>query len=147
MELRNIIFREQCKMLSRIEELRRICCEETVKRELNNWPCDNLGILQWLKFGIILGQMQEESARSSGATHVQDQTSTFPSRRTLLALQFWIAAKYTEWHWYCKKRQQFKELGIILSGTETWYYRDNKEREWNEKRIVEYVDSTTSLPK
>ena len=77
--------------------------------------------------------------------------------------RFWIAAKYTELYGYYGKRfwtttcsrrttlhilPQFKEFGIFLTGSGTWYCRYSKEKgEWNEKRIVEYADSIASLPK
>ena len=103
-----------------------------------------------------------ESGSSSGTTHVPDQTSTVLSSRTL-PLRFWIAAKYTELYGYYGRRlwtttfsrrtilynlPQFKGFCIFFSGIETWYHRYSKEkREWNEKRIVEYTDSITVLPK
>ena len=76
------------------------------------------------------------------------------------ALRFWIAAKHTElygyhgkrfWTTICSRRtifynlQQFKEFHIFISGCETWYFRDSKER--CEKGIVEYADSIISFPK
>ena len=84
--------------------------------------------------------------------------------QNLVALRFWIGAWYTKWYGCYRKRfyndhlltkdyilhdiQQFKEFGIILSGIETWYYRNYKEtREWNEQKIIKYIDSFTPLPK
>ena len=102
-----------------------------------------------------------ESGSSSGATHVLDRNSTILSPRTLprcdsglprntqncTGIMGNVFARPT----ICSRRtifhnlQQFKEFGIYLSGIESWYYRYSKEREWNEKRMVECVVSITSL--
>ena len=77
--------------------------------------------------------------------------------------RFWIAARYTEYCGYFRKRfwmttclrrtnlyslQQFKEFGILFSRIETWFFWKYKEaREWTEKRTAEFVNTCTALPK
>ena len=104
-----------------------------------------------------------ESRSSSGATHVLDHTSTILSPSALPLCDCGLPRDTQNgvgvtgnvfWTTSCPRRtvldhlHQFKEFGILLSGNETWYCRNSKEkREWNETRIVEYVSSFTSLPK
>ena len=99
----------------------------------------------------------------SALSRIQDQLWSDPRSwsnsydsefQNFAALRFWIASQYTEWfgrrflndqRTILKNLQQFKEFGIFLSGFETWYFRDSKER--YEKGIIDYADSITSLPK
>ena len=103
LEMRNGLFREnQAKDCQEIEELRRICCEETDHRarqaridELSMHQERNLTIVSQLLTQILDSQNKvnslsdasefcdPESASSSGATHVPSQPSTTPSPRTM----------------------------------------------------------------
>ena len=102
LEMRNRLFREnQAKDCQEIEELRRICCEETDRAR--QAKIDELSMHQERNpttVSQLLTQIQDlqnkvnslsearefydpETASSSGATHVPDQPSTIPSPRTM----------------------------------------------------------------
>ena len=100
--MRNRLFREnQAKDCQEIEELRRICCEETdrarpariddlsMHQERNPTTVSQLltRIQDWQNKANSLSDAREfydpETASSSGASHVPSQPSTIPSPRTM----------------------------------------------------------------
>ena len=129
------------------------------KQELKNCLCNNRWIPQpWVKLMAQIRELQNKVTSSSDArkflrSWTREQLWSDPRSRSnfnystsqnLAALRFWIAAWYTEWYGYYRKRfwtttcsrrtvfydiKQFKEFGNIFSGIEIWYYRNSKARE------------------
>ena len=149
---------------------------ERDKREAMNYLCNDTGILRlwvrrWLKLVIyrtrwIPCQMQENFTILNQGAALEQPTFL------INLLRFWVPGpchaaildcreihRIVRYHgkrfWtpICSRRTtlnnlpQFNEFGIFFSGIGTWYYRNSKEREWNEKGIVEYVDLITLLLK
>ena len=80
-----------------------------------------------------------ESASSSGATHVPDRTSTIRSPRTLPRCDFGLLRDTLNGTGITGNvfELPLAEEGLsstifLLSGIETWYYRDSKKREREE---------------
>ena len=107
----------------------------------------------WLRFGNYRTKwIPCQTHREFYDPGVREQLWSDPRSRSnlyycesqnLAALRFWIAAWYTKWYGYNRKRfwtttcsrrtilhnlQQFKEFGILLSGIDTWYNRNSKEK-------------------
>ena len=112
---------------------------ERDKRELVTYLCNRIGIPQpWVKWWLRL--LQNTVKSFSDAREFYDlEWGAGLERPTFL-----IASKYTEsygyygkrfWTTICSRRtilyrtEHFKEFGIILSGIETWYFRDSRNRE------------------
>ena len=122
-EIRNRLFQEsRARDCQEIEELRRICCEETDRaRQLK---IDELSMEQERNpttVSQLLAQIQNfqnrvnsfsdarefydpETANSSGATHVSQPTLNNSESQNHALLQFWIAARHTEFFGYFRKR-------------------------------------------
>ena len=183
LELRNRLFHENLASdCHEIEELRRICCEETggarqarfdenvfASREESDDSesvvGSDSGITEQSEFLVRCKRILRSWIREQLQSDTRSRSNFYCSKsQDLAALRFWIAAWYTEWYGYYRKRfwtttcsrrtilydlQQFKEFGVLLSGIETWYYRNGKDKRESEmkKWIVEYVDSITSLLK
>ena len=177
MELRSGLFQENhARDCQEIEELSRRCCEEIEQtRQARSEELSLQQRRNPTTMSQMMAQIQDlqnklnsfsdareffdpESRSSSGATHVPDQTSTVLNSRKLPRCD--SAAKHTELCKHSGKRfstttcsrrtifynlQQFNEFGIFISRYETWNYKHSTER--YEKGIIEYADSTTSLPK
>ena len=128
----------------------------------------------WLRFRITEQSKFLVGCRRMLRSWTRKQLGSDPRSRSSLyysesqnhaSPRLWITARYTEYYGYLKKRffftttcsrrailynlQQLKEFDILsFQELKSWHCRSNKEkREWNEKRIVEYVDSFTPLPK
>ena len=153
LELRTRLFRENhARDCQEIEELRRICCEETDQgRQARS---EELSLQhQWESFDCESDDGQLWSDPRSWSNFYDSEFQDFAT------LRFWIAAKDIALYWYygtrfwtttCSRRitlslPQIQKIGIFISGFKTWYFRDSKER--NEKGIIECADSITSLPK
>ena len=126
LEMRNTFFqRSRVRNLKEIEELRRICCEETDRaKQFENWrivrPCNRSGIFplwvsSWLKFRICMTRrtpwlMQDifTILRQRAAL----EHPTFPANPEILRVlqryaqqRFWIASRLLEKdHGYFRKR-------------------------------------------
>ena len=101
LELRHRLFQENhARDFQEIEELRRICCEETERARqaiIVNCLCIKRGILRLTQLLTQIKELQNkvnslsdarefydpESGSRSGATHVPSQPSTIPSPRTM----------------------------------------------------------------
>ena len=158
-----------------IEELKSICrekadrarqakIEEFARQERNPTTVSQL-MAQILEFQNKVNSLSpdtreiREQLRSNPRSWSSFYDSEFQDSATL---RFWIAARFAELYEYsgrrfwtstCSRRiifynlQLFKEFGIFLSDIETWYCGWSRTRWWNDKRLVEYIDSSTSLPK
>ena len=93
-----------------------------------------------------------DSASSSGASPRSQSTHNYSESKNNAWPPFWIAAWYTEYYGYFRKRfwtttwsrrtdlyshQQFQEFGNLFSRIETWYWRKYKRGrrlKWDENR-------------
>ena len=138
---------------------------EQDKREVMNCPCNMRGIpQQWVKWWLGFGNNRTKwknslsHAREFLRSWTREQLWSDPRHRSnfyysksrsLAVLRFWIAAWYTEWYGYYRKRfwtttcsrrtilydlPQFTEFGIILSGIERPDITETARRESGMKR-------------
>ena len=131
-----------------------------------NYLCIKRGILRpwvncWLRFRITEQSKFLVGCRRMLRSWTKEQLGSDPRSRSSLCYsesqnhaspRLWIAARYTEYYGYLKKRfflydHLLKKAyplqsstvqriwHLLLSGIESWHYRSNKEkREWNDKR-------------
>ena len=102
-----------------------------------------------------------ESGSSSGATHVPSQLSTILSPRTMPRRDSWLPHDTrnimdTSGNVFERPSAQEGLSSTIFDNSKNlaspsqklrWYYQWTKTKWWNEKRFVQYTDSSTSLPK
>ena len=102
------------RIAKKIEESRRICCDET--DHARQGRIEELSMQQQRNLTIVCQMMAQirdlqnkvnslsgaralydpELGSSSGATHVPDQATSISESQNLAALRFWIVAWYTE---------------------------------------------------
>ena len=102
-----------------------------------------------------------ETASSSGATPVPSQPCTNSESQDHASPRFWIAARYTEYCGYFRKRfwttscsrrtnlyslRKIKELGFLFSRIETWHSRKYKATgKRTDTRTAEYLHHASKV--